>query len=422
VMGDVKVIEDKRLHIAQSILRELDNHHYQAYLVGGYVRDQQLGRTTKDIDIATSAKPEEVIALFKRTEPTGLQHGTVTVIIEGIPFEVTTFRTESGYHDFRRPQEVQFIQHIEGDLSRRDFTMNAMALDRENKLIDPFGGSDDLALGLLRCVGDPQVRFSEDALRMMRCIRFAAEYDLQIQDETWQALLQQAPLLKHVAMERISAEIERLIEGRDPERGLRLLTESKLHDHFKTRIAVDWINNVPSGLARVVEPVSRWVVLMLHGRIQPHGASETLKLLSVGSRTAQEITTIMEFHDWLTKQLSELDDQDERIWKQGVLKYGKAAVLAWHNIALQFPSIIVLSVPIEDWIARGQASVNAMPATTLRDLQINGNDLLHIGIKPGKHMGQTLQLLLQETASGHIANKKEPLLARALELKQSRGD
>ncbi|WP_394297943.1 CCA tRNA nucleotidyltransferase, partial [Gordoniibacillus kamchatkensis] len=217
------------------MLRTLTEAGYEAYFVGGCVRDRLLGVPVKDMDIATSALPAQVMSLFVRTVPTGLQHGTVTVILEGHTFEVTTFRTESGYVDYRRPQTVEYVTSLEEDLRRRDFTMNAMAMDAEGNVCDPFGGREDLARGVLRCVGEAEQRFGEDALRMLRCIRFAAAYGLEVEAGTWAALREQAPLLRHIAMERCRAELERMVEGPAPVRALRLLADSGLWRHFKVR-------------------------------------------------------------------------------------------------------------------------------------------------------------------------------------------
>ena len=221
------------LFLARQIIDRLEEYGYEAYFVGGFVRDRLLNKPIKDIDIATSAMPDAVLKLFKRAEPTGLQHGTVTVILEGTPFEVTTFRSESGYTDHRRPDQVAFITDLREDLSRRDFTINAMALDRSMQLIDPFGGELDLLAKLLRCVGDARERFDEDALRMLRCIRFAAEYCLEIEQATWDAILLHQQAIRNVATERVRVELERIIEGSSPERGVALLVQSGLSAYFQ---------------------------------------------------------------------------------------------------------------------------------------------------------------------------------------------
>ena len=212
----------------KEVLLRLMQAGFEAYFVGGCVRDKMLGRRLKDIDIATSALPDQVIALFPRTVPTGLKHGTVTVIIDGHAFEVTTFRKESEYEQFRRPKQVEFISDLHEDLRRRDFTVNAMALDANGRCIDPFGGQEDLRNGQIRCVGNPEERFHEDALRMLRGIRFACEYGFELERLTWEALCRHAPLLVHVAIERVTAELEKMIEGRSPDRAVSLLVESRL--------------------------------------------------------------------------------------------------------------------------------------------------------------------------------------------------
>lgn len=196
----------------ERIISSLENAGYQAFLVGGCVRDSLLGLTPKDFDLTTSAKPEEVISLFERTVPTGIKHGTVTVIEDGNPVEVTTFRTESDYADHRHPGQVHFASTIEEDLSRRDLTINAMAWSEKTGLKDPFGGQTDLKNRLIRAVGDPDVRFEEDALRMFRAYRFAARLHGTIDPKTEQAIHHQAHLTKVLAVERVVPEVEEILD------------------------------------------------------------------------------------------------------------------------------------------------------------------------------------------------------------------
>lgn len=190
---------------------------YEACPVGGCVRDSLLGRAPGDWDVATSARPEAVTALFGRTVPTGLQHGTVTVLLAGMGIEVTTFRREGGYADGRHPGAVSFDVGLREDLARRDFTVNAMALGRDGEIMDPFGGRADLAAGLIRCVGDPDRRFQEDALRMLRAVRFAAKLGFAIEPETAAALRRSAGGLERVSGERIKAELEQILCSPRPE-------------------------------------------------------------------------------------------------------------------------------------------------------------------------------------------------------------
>ncbi len=227
---------------------------YQAYPVGGCVRDLLLGRTPGDWDVTTSAMPERVQALFAHTIPTGIQHGTVTVVEEGMAIEVTTFRTESGYGDSRHPDAVRFDTDLIGDLARRDFTVNAMALDEEGRVIDPFGGLDDLKNKRIRAVGEPQVRFSEDALRILRGVRFAAQLGFDIEEATWAAMAACAPLVERVSAERIKAEVEKTLCSPRP-RWVGMLVELGVLDRFYDRWPpCDWTQ-----LERTEHtPLERW--------------------------------------------------------------------------------------------------------------------------------------------------------------------
>ena len=199
------------------VLARLEARGHAAYLVGGCVRDLLLGRKPDDWDITTSALPEEIMAAFPRTRPTGLQHGTVTVLTRGQSVEVTTFRADGDYLDHRRPASVRFLPDISGDLARRDFTINAMALSRTGQLMDLFGGQNDLQNRVIRCVGKPDERFSEDALRMLRAFRFSAQLGFEIESETLASIRKQAPLSETLARERVSVELEKTLLSPAPE-------------------------------------------------------------------------------------------------------------------------------------------------------------------------------------------------------------
>ncbi|MGZ4122657.1 MAG: CCA tRNA nucleotidyltransferase, partial [Tumebacillaceae bacterium] len=196
---------------AWQVVEMLETAGFEAYLVGGCVRDRLLGRELDDYDITTSALPEEVQALFPHTVPTGIKHGTVTVIMEIDRYQVTTFRTDGEYEDGRRPSDVTFVRNLVEDLARRDFTINAMALGRDGTLHDPFGGQADLQNGLIRAVGDPMKRFGEDALRMLRAIRFAAQLRFVIEERTLAAIYYEAQTLKQIAKERVREEWQKML-------------------------------------------------------------------------------------------------------------------------------------------------------------------------------------------------------------------
>lgn len=206
----------------QSIIDTLVENGYEAYAVGGCVRDSLIGRTPNDWDITTSAKPFEVKSLFKKTIDVGIEHGTVTVMLDNVGYEVTTYRIDGDYIDNRHPEEVQFTKDINEDLARRDFTINAMAYNETNGLIDPYDGAKDLDKKLIRCVGNPSERYNEDALRMLRAIRFSAQLGFDIEKETYNAIKNNSHLIKNISVERIRDEITKIIMSDNPEKFLVL--------------------------------------------------------------------------------------------------------------------------------------------------------------------------------------------------------
>lgn len=225
---------------------------FAAHPVGGCVRDLLLGRTPGDWDVTTSARPEQVMALFDKTVPTGLKHGTVTVLLGGHSFEVTTFRADVGYSDGRHPDAVVFGGSLAHDLERRDFTVNAMALGAEGEIIDPFGGQADLAKKLIRAVGDPRTRFREDALRMFRAIRFSAQLGFEVESETFSALLLLADSAKYVSGERVKAEVEKTLLSPHPERAFLFLSAGLLRSGTVPGDPAAVFSGVPP------EPGPRW--------------------------------------------------------------------------------------------------------------------------------------------------------------------
>ena len=220
---------ESALEQAKPLLRKLINEGFQAYFVGGAVRDSLIGRPIHDVDIATSAHPHQVQALFEETVPIGLAHGTVLVLFNGVPYEVTTFRSESGYTDHRHPDHVFFEENIEVDLSRRDFTMNAMAISVEGDLIDPFNGKEDLSQHILRTVGNPSDRFQEDPLRMLRAARFASQLDVGPAENLRVEMERCASRIKTVSIERVRDELIKCLRGMSPQKGLALLLETNLY-------------------------------------------------------------------------------------------------------------------------------------------------------------------------------------------------
>ena len=229
----------KLFDIGKSLIKEIKKQGHQAYFVGGAVRDLILKRSVHDIDIATSALPEEVSRIFKKVVPTGLKHGTVTVVVDDIPFEITTYRKEGKYTDFRHPDQVFFVNNLEEDLARRDFTMNAMAMDENDHILDPFCGQADISQTLIRTVGNANDRFLEDPLRMLRAVRFAAQLNFTIEKQTWDAMKEHASFVQNIAIERIKQELDKILAAAAPDLGIQLLYKSQL---------IYWIKglNIPS--------------------------------------------------------------------------------------------------------------------------------------------------------------------------------
>ena len=217
---------------AKPIIETIEAAGFEAYFVGGCVRDTILGKPLHDVDIATSAFPAEVKQLFKRTVDTGIEHGTVMILDHGNGYETTTFRTESGYQDFRRPDQVTFVRSLKEDLKRRDFTINALAMTAKGEVIDLFDGLADLKRGVLRAVGVAEERFHEDALRMMRAVRFASQLDFAIEPQTQQAITDNAALLTKIAVERTRVEWEKLLMGQHPDAGLKSLLTTGLYQYM----------------------------------------------------------------------------------------------------------------------------------------------------------------------------------------------
>ncbi|MCJ1907384.1 CCA tRNA nucleotidyltransferase [Planococcus ruber] len=227
---------------AIKVIEQLEGAGFEAYMVGGAVRDYLLEKKPHDIDVATNASPEQVKSLFERTVDTGIAHGTVLVLKDGSGIEVTTYRTEGSYSDHRRPDSVEFVQSLEEDLKRRDFTINAMAMDKDMAITDPFGGAQDLAKGLIRAVGNPDERFQEDALRMLRAIRFSGQLDFQIDPSTLASIGHQAHLIKSIAIERIKSEIDKMMLHKKASRSFAYLTDTGLAEHLPSGylFKADW--------------------------------------------------------------------------------------------------------------------------------------------------------------------------------------
>lgn len=410
----------------EEVLRRIGEAGYEAYWVGGCVRDEVMGRAVHDMDIATSARPEVVTQLFERCIPTGLQHGTVTVLMEKMAFEVTTFRKETEYEDHRRPASVEFVDAVLEDLKRRDFTMNAMAMDLDGHLIDPFHGREDIKAGLIRCVGEADERFEEDALRMLRAIRFASVFGFAPVLSTWRAIIQNRDKMEYIAIERIRAEFEKLLYGPDPLRGLELLRRSRLLEYSKLPIKPAEV--YPEMLKCLhllpAEPVELRLSLLVQGLgIESQSVLGLLKQWTFSNRDAEQAAAIARFDQELMEHLHTLssvpDQERENIirpcWISLQLTFGQHTAGLWISrmrILLRSSKTVsgssLLSAELLDLLEAWHVSI---PVHQVRELVVKGNEVLEEARRPGgPWLGVLMKQLLYAVASGDIPNNKEALL------------
>lgn len=282
---------------AKHIIALLKEAGFEAYMVGGAVRDYLRGAVPHDVDVATSASPEQVKSLFERTIDTGIEHGTVIILLDGEGTEVTTFRTESGYSDNRRPDKVEFVNSLHEDLKRRDFTINAMAMTEEMDIIDPFGGRGDLKAGIIRAVGVPKERFSEDALRMLRAVRFSGQLKFHIDPATKQAIIEHGERIQSVAMERIKAELDKVMVSAAPDISMSYLTETGLNRFLPSGglFELDW-----SGYKAGNDAVEGWFYL-LHQNGETFDAIREYRFSNQDKKDIQralEASQLLFWDDW----------------------------------------------------------------------------------------------------------------------------
>ena len=428
------------------IINNFYKNSYEAYMVGGCVRDSILGVEPKDYDITTSAKPEETISLFEKTIPTGLKHGTITVIINSTPYEVTTFRTEGIYLDNRRPSSVDFVTDIKEDLSRRDFTINALAYNENTGLIDYFNGVDDIKNKIIRCVGDPDKRFKEDALRMLRAIRFSCQLTFDIEEGTLKAIKDNYKLIENISFERIRDEICKILISPNPSRGLELLKDTNLLELILPEInsLVDFSpkctnhnRNVFTHTLRVIDNTENDLLLRLSALFHDVGKLNTLTPFDngrfygfpghsiEGAIMSKRILSKLRFDNNTIKIVSKLIEHhlvlnvDTMLTKYEVKKLVND--VGKNNISLLFklqradinsldnPKIFLDKVNYTEKLTN-EILENNEPLT-IKDLDITGEDLIsNLGLKPGKIIGDILNYLLDKVLENPNLNSKEILL------------
>ncbi|MDR1928071.1 MAG: tRNA nucleotidyltransferase [Oscillospiraceae bacterium] len=386
---------------ANTVLCLLEEAGFPAYLVGGCVRDALLGEAPQDWDIATGATPEQVTQACKtyRVIGTGLRHGTVTVLVGHCPVEVTTFRLDGVYADHRRPQSVAFTKDLTADLARRDFTVNAMAYAPQTGIIDPFGGAADLAAGLLRCVGEPALRFSEDALRILRCLRFAGTLGFAIEATTAAKVWELHESLRYVSVERIAAEWRKLLCGRAAK---KILLEYRevfffLMPQLRAAYTPERWENACAALARLeAQPVLRMAALL-----QGLENSDAKALLNDLRQSKKEITHVLQLLDH-ARRFSSGDAHGTRAQLARMLG----------EIGLERSrEVLALRGAPSSLFAQLLACAGQGVCTSLAQLAVDGDDLTRLGLC-GPAVGATLRRLLEEVLEGVTPNEKEALLER----------
>ncbi len=441
------------------IIDILMKNGYEAYAVGGCVRDSILGRKPEDWDITTSAKPEQVKALFHHTIDTGIQHGTVTIMLDKEGFEVTTYRIDGEYKDNRHPQNIEFTSNLKEDLKRRDFTINAMAYNSKDGLVDIFGGIEDLEEKIIRCVGNPKDRFSEDALRMLRAVRFAGQLGFSMEEKTKEAIIEMAPTLKNISAERIRTEMDKLLMAKHPElikaaseTGIckvvlpefdRMLAQEQNNPHHIYTVGEHALKAVmilneeyrnSCSYDKKLHSVLAWTML-LHDVGKPdcytvdekgighfHGhdekgveiAREVLKRLKFDNYTIDTATRLIKWHDY--KFHLKESSVRKAVNKIGTDIVELLFIVQRLDILAQNPDTHKEKLEkLEQVKLLYEEIKKKQQFLTLKDLAVNGTDLMEAGFEKGKKLGQILEFLLEKVLEEPSLNEKETLLSLAKE-------
>lgn len=423
------------------IIKNLQRHGYDAYAVGGCVRDSILNRKPEDWDITTSAKPEQVKRIFRRTVDTGIEHGTVTVLIGKDGFEVTTYRVDGLYEDGRHPKEVTFTSRLEEDLKRRDFTINAMAYNDDERLVDAFGGMRDLNYHLIRCVGDPKERFSEDALRILRAVRFSAQLAFPIEPETAEAIKSLAPNLEKISAERIQAELVKLLVSDHPERiqdacelgitkvvlpewddmvGVKQNTPHHKYDvaahtvHALQNVKNDKVLRLTMLFHDMGKPVMKTTDENGRDHFKGHAiaseqiAKTVMKRLKFDNDTIRKVTKLVAYHDYRMEPTGA--NVRRAMYEIGVELFPYYLAVRLADTKAQ--SSYERRGKLENIIQIRELYRNALrnkECVTLKDLAVTGTDLINLGIAPGKELGTLLNELLDMVIEDPAWNQKGKL-------------
>jgi len=424
------------------------------YLVGGAVRDYLLGREVSDFDAATDARPEEVIGLYRRVIPTGIKHGTVTVLWKGLEIEVTTFRTESSYADGRHPDSVAFASTIEEDLSRRDFTINAMAFSLDTKeLLDPHGGREDLARRLVRAVGEPLERFREDGLRPLRAVRFAAQLGFEIEEATLAAIRPSIDRFLLVSPERVREELSKILVSPLPSRGLRILETTGLLERISPELAAcrgveqrgihvyDVLDHLYASVDASPPEMALRLAALLHdvgkpeAKVEAPGEDPTFyRHEEYSAKAAESILKRLRYPNALVEEVAHLirchmfsydDAWSDAAVRRFLARVGPESIESLLALRIADGTAIV-GHPVdprslEPLRARMDAVLAAKEAFGLSDLAVKGDDLRAIGVPPGRTMGAMLKELLETVMDDPALNERGRLLEIAKTIKPKYG-
>lgn len=431
---------------ARRIIHTLQEQGFEAYIVGGCVRDAILGKEPDDWDITTSAKPEEVKALFRRTIDTGIEHGTVTVMFGKEGYEVTTYRVDGKYEDHRRPAGVTFTASLLEDMKRRDFTINAMAYNEEEGIVDHFDGIGDLQRHVIKCVGEPAERFDEDALRILRAVRFAAQLDFKIEERTQEAIRKQAVFLRDISAERIRVELTKLLVSEHPNRlltayelGVTAVVLPEFDKMMETpQNNVHHMYHVGEHTLRVVEGVPatqtlRWAAL-LHDVAKPvtktsdekgdhfYGHNEAgakmarfiLARLKFDNATIARVERLVFWHDYGMGQIPSLKSFRKSLSKMGADLFEEYVLIKRADTLAQSHYLrrqkLDNLAKLQEYYRRIMEEDQCL---NLKDLAVTGKDLIEIGMKPDKELGAMLNYLLECVLENPENNTKEILLTLA---------
>ena len=380
---------------AEDIIRKLNQAGFEAFVVGGCVRDTLLGRQPEDWDITTSAKPEQVKAIFGRTIDTGIQHGTVTIMRGKAGYEVTTYRIDGEYEDGRHPKSVEFTSNLIEDLKRRDFTINAMAYSHEAGLVDAFGGMEDLKQKKIRCVGSPKERFTEDALRILRAVRFSAQLGFEIEPETKKAITEIAPNLIHVSKERIQVELSKLLLSANPDY-IREMYETGISPYVTPGFDLVPGESISIDSSRPADKSLRWSAFLR--LTDEKSAVRILKDLKMDNDTISKTGTLVR---WWNRPIPADKAEIRRIMSQMTPELYDNLILLKQSVGLeQLEEVVRLSGEIR----------MAGDCISLKTMAVTGRDLIEAGMKPGRELGVVLNHLFNQVLEHPEYNTKEYLL------------